>query len=72
MESEALRDVIMPLQDLKVEIANVVFVDLTAGTFKFDSRPPDLGRDAAVRDHGSQIGGRVVLVRQHDYFNRRK
>lgn len=43
MEPEALGDIIMPLQDLKIEIANVVLVDLTAGTFKFGGRPPDLG-----------------------------
>ena len=43
MKPEALGDAVMPLQDLEIEVANVVFVDLTAGAFKFGSRPPDLG-----------------------------
>ena len=43
MESETLGDVIMPLRDLKIEVANVVFIDLTAGAFKFGGRRPDLG-----------------------------
>ena len=43
MEPEALGDVVMPLQNLKIEIADVVFVDLTAEALKFGGRPPDLG-----------------------------
>ena len=42
MESEALRDVFVPLQNLKIEIANSVFVDIAAGAFKFGGRAPDL------------------------------
>lgn len=42
MESEALGDVIVPLQDLEIEIANFVFVDIAAGAFKFGGRAPDL------------------------------
>ena len=33
----------MPLQNLKIEIANVVFVDIAAEAFKFGDRPPNLG-----------------------------
>ena len=62
MESEALGDIIMPLQDLKIEVANVVFIDLTAGAFKLVGRRPDLRGDTTVRDHSGQIRGRVVLI----------
>lgn len=62
MKPEALGDVVMPLQNLKIEIADIVFVDLTDKTLEFGSRPPDLGRDTTVRDHSGQIRSRVVLL----------
>ena len=57
MEPKALGYLVMPLQYLEIEIANAVFVNLTAWAFKFGGGPPDLGRDTTVRDHSGQIGG---------------
>ena len=57
MKHKALGDMVMPLQYLEIKIANAVFVNLTAWALKFGGRPPNLGRDTTVRDHGGQIGG---------------